>query len=141
MLFTAVARRRSFSSRRRSATAPTKLIPSRAIVAGAAIALLGISFVGAVADRRLEEKDLRLATAVNNMSQGVVMFDANERLVVCNDRYMEMYGLSPEVLKPGCMLGDVIRHRIATGSLDRDAQEYRAELIDAMKQGKTSSWI
>jgi diguanylate cyclase (GGDEF)-like protein/PAS domain S-box-containing protein len=110
-------------------------------VAGAAIALLGISFVGAVADRRLEEKDLRLATAVNNMSQGVVMFDANERLVVCNDRYMEMYGLSPEVLKPGCTLGDVIRHRIATGSLDRDAREYHAELIDAMKQGKTSSWI
>src|SRR5262249_60523335 len=89
---------------------------------------------------RLRDRDLRLMSAVNNMPQGVVMFD-NERLVVCNQRYMEMYGLSPELLKPGCTLRDVIRYRIATGSLSRDAEDYRTELLTAMREGKTTSWV
>src|SRR5262245_46915508 len=43
-----------------------------------------------------------LAVVLDNITQGVVMFDAAERLVVCNDRYVEMYGLSRDVVKPGC---------------------------------------
>ena len=70
-------------------------------VASAALAILGMSFAGAFADRRLRERDLQLVTAVNNMPQGLVMFDAGERMVVCNDRYLEMYGLSRELVKPG----------------------------------------
>jgi diguanylate cyclase (GGDEF)-like protein/PAS domain S-box-containing protein len=92
-------------------------------------------------DKELREKDLRLATAVNNMPYGLVMYDAAERLVVCNDHYIEMYGLSPEIVKPGCTLRDVIRNRIATGSLDRDPEQYRAELLTAMAEGKSISRI
>ena len=40
---------------------------------------------------------LRLTTALNNMSQGLLMFDSAECLVVCNDRYRQMYNLSPEI--------------------------------------------
>jgi diguanylate cyclase (GGDEF)-like protein/PAS domain S-box-containing protein len=107
----------------------------------ATLAILGMSFACAFADRRLREQDRRLLTAVNNMSQGLVMFDADERMVVCNNRYREMYNLSPEVVKPGCTLSDVIANRIATGSLDRDAGEYRDALVSAMKRGETTSWI
>jgi PAS domain-containing protein len=32
-----------------------------------------------------------MRAAINNMSQGLCMFDGNERLVVCNQRYMDMY--------------------------------------------------
>jgi diguanylate cyclase (GGDEF)-like protein/PAS domain S-box-containing protein len=109
-------------------------------IANAALVILGLSIV-ATFIARMRERDRLLAMAVNNVSQGVVMFDANERLVACNDRYMEMYGLSPEVLRPGCTLLDLIRHRIATGSLERDAEDYRAELIAGVAQGKTTSWI
>ena len=111
------------------------------VVTNAALLVLGLALAGSYADRRLRDKDLRLATAMNNLSQGVVMFDAAERLVACNDRYIEIYGLSSEVLRPGCTLSDVIRHRIATGSLSRDAEDYRAELVNAMKEGRTTSWI
>ena len=106
-------------------------------VASAAMAILGMSLISAVADRRLDEKSLLLETAMNNMTQGVVMYDANERLVVCNKRYVEMYELSPQVVKPGCTLIEVIQHRIDCGNLRRDAGQFRAELIAAMKQGKT----
>jgi len=36
-----------------------------------------------------------LDTALNNMSQGLLMFDSTESVVVCNNRYIEMYRLSP----------------------------------------------
>jgi diguanylate cyclase (GGDEF)-like protein/PAS domain S-box-containing protein len=111
------------------------------VVSNAALLVLGLALAGSYADRRLRDKDLRLATAMNNLSQGVVMFDAAERLVACNDRYIEIYGLSPQVIKAGCTLSDVIRHRIATGSLARDAEDYRSELVTAMKEGRTASWI
>jgi PAS domain S-box-containing protein len=110
-------------------------------VASAAMAILSISLISAVADHRLDEKSLLLETAMNNMTQGVVMFDAQERMVVCNNRYLEMYGLSPDIVKPGCLLLDLIRHRIKSGSIDRDPEAYRAELITAMKAGQTWSRI
>ena len=71
----------------------------------------------------------RLDTAINNMTQGLLLFDASQRLVVCNQRYIEMYGLSAEVLKPGCTFRDVIAHRKATGSFDGDVEEYCAHVM------------
>jgi PAS domain-containing protein len=53
-----------------------------------------------------------LALTLNNMTQGVVMFDAAGRLVVCNDQYLAMYGLSPDVVKPGAALLDIVRERV-----------------------------
>lgn len=38
----------------------------------------------------------RLDTAMNTMTQGLLMFDQDQRLIVCNSRYIEMYGLSPQ---------------------------------------------
>ena len=49
-----------------------------------------------------------LDTVLSNMSQGVLMFDADARLVFCNQRYIEMYGLSPAVVTPGCALRDLL---------------------------------
>ena len=45
---------------------------------------------------------MRIDAAINNMSQGFLMFNSAERIVVCNDRYIEMYELSREIVKPGC---------------------------------------
>ena len=56
----------------------------------------------------------RLDIAVDNMTQGLLLFDASERIVVCNQRYIEMYGLSPDVVKPGCSFRDLIAHRKQT---------------------------
>ncbi len=54
------------------------------------------------------DQQLLLDTVLNNMSQGVLMFDAEARLVFCNQRYIEMYGLSAEVATPGCALRDLL---------------------------------
>jgi methyl-accepting chemotaxis protein len=83
-----------------------------------------------------------LATlALNNMSQGVIMFDTAARVAVCNSRYLEIYGLSSDVVKPGAKLIDIVRHRFTSGSLDRDPEQYCAELMQLMASGKTMSFV
>jgi NO-binding membrane sensor protein with MHYT domain/methyl-accepting chemotaxis protein len=110
-------------------------------IASIAVAILGMSLVAALADRRLDDKGRLLELALNNMPQGVVMFDESGRLVVCNESYLRMYGLSSEVVKPAANLVDIIGHRSTTGSLQRDPQQYFDELMAAMSSGKTVNFI
>jgi methyl-accepting chemotaxis protein len=110
-------------------------------IASVAVAILGTSLISAFADRRLDDQGRLLAIALNNMSQGVVMLDRAGRLVVCNDRYLAMYGLSAAVIKPGAALIDMVRHRVAKGTLQRDPVEYCAELRKAMAAGRTVSFV
>jgi methyl-accepting chemotaxis protein len=110
-------------------------------VASVAVAILSMSLISAAADRRLDDKGRLLGITLNNMTQGVVMFDTSGRLVVSNDQYITMYGLSPDVVKPGAALIDIIRSRITSGNLRRDPEEYCNEIISQMAAGKTVSFI
>jgi PAS domain-containing protein len=82
-----------------------------------------------------------LSVVLNNVTQGVILFDAHERILVCNDRYVEMYGLSPDVVKPGCTLLGLIQNRITTGSLNIDPEKYRAEILSAVRRGQSMNRI
>src|SRR5471030_2748594 len=111
------------------------------LIAAGLICLLA-GFGATVLFRRSNGRRSKLfATAINNMSQGLVMFDASEQLVLCNSRYVEMYGLSPAIVKSGTKLIDLVRHRFATGSVGREPEEYRAEILAAIKTGKAISAI
>jgi diguanylate cyclase (GGDEF)-like protein len=79
--------------------------------------------------QRLTLEKQRLDTAVNNMTQGLLLFDASQHLVICNQRYIEMYGLSAAVIKPGCSFHDVIAHRKQTGSFTGDIGGYVAMVL------------
>ncbi|HEX2363417.1 MAG TPA: EAL domain-containing protein [Bradyrhizobium sp.] len=74
--------------------------------------------------QRLTLEKQRLDKAVNNMTQGLLLFDASRRLVICNHRYIDMYALSPEIIKPGASFREIIEHRKETGSFIGDASEY-----------------
>jgi diguanylate cyclase (GGDEF)-like protein/PAS domain S-box-containing protein len=89
------------------------------------------------AHQRLMEQNMRFDAALNNMIQGLVMFDSAERIVVCNDHYIEMYGLSREIVKPGCTLRELIRHWMETAHPKIDPEQYRAEFLAGLAQGKT----
>ena len=80
----------------------------------------------------------RLDTAINNMTQGLLLFDSSHRVVVCNQRYIEMYGLSPRVVRPGCAFRDVIAHRKQTGSFTGDVEEYCSNILRDMPLGKVA---
>ncbi|HUE11401.1 MAG TPA: diguanylate cyclase, partial [Steroidobacteraceae bacterium] len=93
------------------------------------------------AQHNLQVKISRYEAAIDNLPQGLIMFDATEQLLVCNSRYIEMYGLSSETVKPGCTLMAVIRHRAERGDLLRDPEQYRAELLAKMRLGKSFNSI
>ncbi len=82
-----------------------------------------------ISQQRLMLEKQRLDTAVNNMTQGLLLFDSSQRLIICNKRYIEMYGLSADIVKPGCSFRDVIAHRAATGSFDGDVERYVALVL------------
>jgi len=74
-------------------------------------------------------------TVLNNMAQGVVLFDPESRLIFCNIRYMKMYGLLPEFARPGRYLRDLLEQRNQTGTFTEDPDEYIARLKDGMAAG------
>jgi diguanylate cyclase (GGDEF)-like protein len=82
-----------------------------------------------LSQQRLTLEKQRLDKAVNNMTQGLLLFDSSQRLVVCNQRYLDMYGLSADVIKPGCSFREVIAHRKATGSFAGDVDKYIARVL------------
>ncbi|MDQ2954876.1 MAG: EAL domain-containing protein, partial [Pseudomonadota bacterium] len=97
-------------------------------ITGAALLMLfmigGVIFLSArQVGQRLREQNIRLDAALNNMSQGLCMFDAQKRLVVCNDRYAKMYWLPPELLKVGTPHNAIIAHRILHGILKGDQDD------------------
>ena len=53
------------------------------------------------------------------MSQGLCFFDADQRLIVCNDRYVEMYDLPPDRVGPGMPLAEIVDMRFEVGSFPR----------------------
>ena len=74
--------------------------------------------------RRLRNQNRRVSTALNNMSQGLNMFDAQGRIILLNARYLEMYKLDPKVVKPGCTLKRLIEYRKETGLFSGDVDAY-----------------
>jgi len=92
-------------------------------------------------NKRLGEETVKLNMALNNMSQGLLAFDRSKRIIICNRRYIEMYGLSPEVVKPGCTFNELICHRKESGSFIGDVEQYCANIEAAIAQGTTTSLI
>jgi diguanylate cyclase (GGDEF)-like protein/PAS domain S-box-containing protein len=90
---------------------------------------------------QLRQQSLQLDVALNNMSQGLVMFDSAERVVLCNQRYIELSGLSPEFVRPGRTLREILQLRKAQGSFSRDVEEYRRELLEDIASGNTKSVV
>jgi diguanylate cyclase (GGDEF)-like protein/PAS domain S-box-containing protein len=80
----------------------------------------------------------RLESALNNMSHGLLMFDSSARLVVFNDCYIQMYGLSPDVVKPGRSLREIIQHRWGAGLLLEDPEQYCEDILSRIRRKQSS---
>jgi diguanylate cyclase (GGDEF)-like protein/PAS domain S-box-containing protein len=72
----------------------------------------------------LAYKNRILEVTLENMAHGLCMFDGQQRLIVCNERYAKMYGLSPGEMRPGTKLRSILEARVAAGSSPAAAQEY-----------------
>jgi diguanylate cyclase (GGDEF)-like protein len=91
--------------------------------------------------RQRRDRDQQFETALNNMSQGLCMFDADANLVVCNERYLEMYGLSHDVVAPGVNLRAILLHRKACGNFAGDPDSYVRDLRAAVSKGDVQTQL
>ena len=97
-----------------------------------------------ITDRRRAEDELRRRSlhfdaAIANMSQGLCMFDADERMIVCNLNYPIMFGMSPEFVKSGISLREVLQHSVDIGVASQSVDELyriRREIV-AARQPRT----
>lgn len=84
----------------------------------------------------LARTNMRFDAALRNMSHGLSMFDRERRLVIWNDRYVEIYGLAPPVLKAGVHVNDVMVDLVARGILKSEsgpsAVQQKIEQMDGL---------
>jgi diguanylate cyclase (GGDEF)-like protein len=110
------------------------------LTAVATFAILGISLVAAVLDRRakgeLQHQKVLLDTALGNMSQGLCMFDAKGRILLYNERYREMMGRSGVPLK-GRLLIDVLQDLRSIGKWEGDPEQFVSAMIAEASAGNS----
>ena len=93
-------------------------------------------------EQELRVENMKFDAALQNMSQGLVMFDSDNKLIVCNQKYAEIYGLPPDLIKPGITHKQILEHRIATGIIaPSNVAQYVNDRIAQAKSTKPSDAI
>jgi diguanylate cyclase (GGDEF)-like protein/PAS domain S-box-containing protein len=72
---------------------------------------------------------------------GLCVFDAQARLVMCNDHYLQMYDMPRDTVRPGCTLLDLIDYRLANGSFTGDARAFNDHVLDAVRRGRSANHV
>ncbi len=108
-----------------------------ALAAAISVGLLAATVVAWLVAARQGRELRQCRAAMDSMPQALCMFDASERLVVCNRQYYEMYKLEAADVKPGATLKEVLRRRVARGTFSRDPEEYRTQFLASVREGRT----
>ena len=84
---------------------------------------------------QLEQVNVQLDLALNNMAHGLCMFDPERRLIICNDRYAKMYGLSAELTKPGTPLYAIMQYLVEKKTFAESGEETFAAINARPRDG------
>jgi len=117
---------------------PPDLMTGLCAAVAAVIGHVSATTVAARFTRRQRRTSEQIRRALNSMPHGLSMFDANERLIICNTLYYSMYDLSAADVKPGSTLSDILARRVAKGSFKADPHEYRTTFLNAYREGRTT---
>ena len=117
-------------------------LPS-SVAAGPLLGVLSFALIASaiILRRRQRGQNRQVAEALDNMSQGLCMFDAQGRILVRNHRYVEMYNLSPKIVRPGLSLQALIQHRKDTGLFSGDVAAYCRKILEGAREGKRTSFF
>jgi methyl-accepting chemotaxis protein len=114
-------------------------VPEFAVGNAVSLVLAGFCAVFGLAAYRLKKRNALLTTALDNMPQGLCMFDNSARLLLCNARFADMYKLGIGSLKSGTPLRDIMEERKRAGTFSGDPVQFVTERTAAIAQGKTTS--
>jgi diguanylate cyclase (GGDEF)-like protein len=84
----------------------------------------------------------RLSVAINNMSQGLCMFSPDQRLILSNARYADLYGIPRDKVRPGMALAEILGNRIAAGNVPAMGEgALRARLKEIAARGEPAETV
>jgi methyl-accepting chemotaxis protein/NO-binding membrane sensor protein with MHYT domain len=106
-------------------------------VACVAVAVLSVCLAATFIDRHHGEQNQEIATAFDHMSQGLGMFDSTGRLILINNRYREMYGLSAQQAKRGDTLRELFQQRVKVGTFTGDVDKYIDSVMQHFARGES----
>ncbi|WP_160777521.1 PAS domain S-box protein [Stappia sediminis] len=66
-------------------------------------------------EAKLREVERQLREAIEFLPDAFVLFDESDRLIVCNDRYRELYATSADLMRPGMRFDEIIREGVRRG--------------------------
>jgi methyl-accepting chemotaxis protein len=113
--------------------------PVRALLVGLPFGLGAAAIAGLFVNSRRRKQTRLFRAALNNMTQGLCMFDSAARLVLCNQVYIDMYDLQPEHARSGTPLLDLLMHRRAAGNFNADPDNYVADCIRQAAENKAET--
>ncbi|WP_022724218.1 EAL domain-containing protein [Rhodopseudomonas sp. B29] len=90
--------------------------------------------------RRVAERSVQLDAALNNMGQGLCMYDAGGRLQLCNGRFLAMYRLSADDVQQGDTHDRLMQLKSAAGTLFLEPAIHRAKLATAIADRVAADW-
>ena len=94
------------------------------------------------AEQALAGSEAKLQAALSNMSQGLLMLDAEGRLVLFNSRVAEIYGLPLEQIKEGMTVPELLaKGPAATGVSDVAPEATLAELGKAFRDPAGGAYV
>jgi len=67
------------------------------------------------AAEKLKQAETRLVDAIESLPDGFVLYDADDRLVMCNSKYKEFYSSSADLIEPGKKFEEIIREGATRG--------------------------
>ena len=87
--------------------------------------------------RREREAENRLVDAIESISEGVVLYDAHERFVMCNSTYRNFYPDTADLHRPGTRFEDILRAAFQRGqsrlSPDQDLERHVHERLTSFR--------
>ena len=83
---------------------------------------------------RLAEVSKNLDLALENMSQGLCLFDKDERLLIANKRYSEIFGFPEGRIQPGMTLREIVEQGVADIYSDPDVWQSKARDVYARRR-------
>jgi PAS domain S-box-containing protein len=118
-----------------------RLVGLAGVVCLLAIAVVIAALIGGRSKMKLRQQKILLDNALETMSQGLCMFDADGRIMLCNDRYATMMGLSTSSLKGLSLLDLLIKYRNSVGEDASDAEQIFGSVLADAREGRPSTKV
>lgn len=114
-------------------------------VASMMVAIVIACLIGAISDRRsrrhMNERNIQLNAAIQNIMQGLCMFGPDNCLQLWNDKYVSMYRIAPEDIRVGATVEELFAARKKAGTIVKELDFYSTRLWDSVKNRESARWV